>query len=420
MRTQANLAVHLGALVLPFALGAAGLAASCGDEPCEGASCAGLPDLGAPGDASMGDGPAEDGVTGADVGGDGSAEDGEAPRAPLGAPCGASPECLSGLCFKPPEGERFCTMRCFGPCPKGFVCEDVAATSVCVVDTACQPDCEGKPCGNDGCGGSCGTCPAGLECALGASGRPLCAVPKSPLGAPCTQGSSCESGICAALQTGGETVCAQPCSLLCPSGMRCDLNAPGNPEPGVGLCVPMECQPSCGGKECGDDGCGGSCGACPSGGVCEAGACRQLTCDDVPSVGCCVGDVLHVCANGELDEVDCGLHPHCGWNPVFAGYLCNSDDESDPTGVYPRTCGVDPAGGGLDCAGWAFCAAACPPGDLWCVQGCRDKTLASARPLVDAIAACEASAGCAWSEPCLTEHCPSSWAECVATATTER
>jgi len=31
-------------------------------------------------------------------------------------------------------------------------------------DMPCLPDCLGKQCGNDGCGGSCGNCPAGLFC----------------------------------------------------------------------------------------------------------------------------------------------------------------------------------------------------------------------------------------------------------------
>ena len=31
-------------------------------------------------------------------------------------------------------------------------------------EAVCQPDCEGKQCGVDGCGGKCGECPAGMEC----------------------------------------------------------------------------------------------------------------------------------------------------------------------------------------------------------------------------------------------------------------
>jgi hypothetical protein len=33
----------------------------------------------------------------------------------------------------------------------------------CPGSSACQPDCNGKQCGDDGCGGSCGTCPGGND-----------------------------------------------------------------------------------------------------------------------------------------------------------------------------------------------------------------------------------------------------------------
>ncbi len=422
MHTQRKRVLGSGALGILLALGAAAGAVSCGEDPCDAPPCATLPDLGQPqdggaADAAPGDGTVGDTTTAGDA--EAGGEDGTSQRAPMGVACASSPECLSGLCFKPPGGARFCTMRCFGPCPPGFDCQPVSATQICVVSTACQPDCEGKPCGDDGCGGSCGVCPEGLECVPGADGAPLCAVPKSPLGTPCTQGSTCASGTCAALTPGGELVCAQPCDLLCPAGMRCDPTLAGQagvPGGAAGLCAPAACQRSCQDRACGDDGCGGSCGACPSGGVCDGGSCRELTCEDVPEVGCCVGDMLHTCADGALVEQDCGAEPHCGWNPVFARYLCHSNDESDPQGLLPRTCGVDPSGGGMECAAWVQCAAGCPEGDLWCGQACRDKTVATARPLVDAVTSCNAASSCAWSEPCIAAHCPSSWAECVATA----
>jgi hypothetical protein len=36
-----------------------------------------------------------------------------------------------------------------------------------LVDTPCVPDCSGKECGDDGCGGSCGACGPGKPCAMG-------------------------------------------------------------------------------------------------------------------------------------------------------------------------------------------------------------------------------------------------------------
>ncbi len=46
-----------------------------------------------------------------------------------------------------------------------------------------------------------------------------------------------------------------------------------------GECV-KSCTPSCGGNQCGDDGCGGSCGSCSSGQTCMSGMCGPI------AVGC--------------------------------------------------------------------------------------------------------------------------------------
>jgi hypothetical protein len=40
------------------------------------------------------------------------------------------------------------------------------ADYACCVPGSCTPVCAGKQCGTDGCGGTCGTCPAGTACAL--------------------------------------------------------------------------------------------------------------------------------------------------------------------------------------------------------------------------------------------------------------
>lgn len=71
--------------------------------------------------------------------------------------------------------------------------------------TGCQPQCGGRRCGSDGCGGTCGSC---------------------------DQGFKCDNGTCVA-----------------------------------------GCTPNCGGKVCGSDGCGGSCGSCPQAFACMAGQC---------------------------------------------------------------------------------------------------------------------------------------------------
>jgi hypothetical protein len=58
-------------------------------------------------------------------------------------------------------GDDGCGGSC-GTCPAGFTCE----AGKC----QCQWDCTNKECGNDGCGGSCGTCDPGQSCKDGKCG----------------------------------------------------------------------------------------------------------------------------------------------------------------------------------------------------------------------------------------------------------
>ena len=87
------------------------------------------------------------------------------------------------------------------------------------VCAACTPECVGKECGDDGCGGSCGACDPG------------CPLP-----------TICDSGVCLAT-----------------------------------------CEPQCDGKECGDDGCGCPCGECDDGKPCTDDSCVDGACQTAPS-----------------------------------------------------------------------------------------------------------------------------------------
>ncbi len=92
----------------------------------------------------------------------------------------------------------------------------------------CAPDCSGRECGSDGCGGECGgECPEGRSC----SDAGMCACEFAECGGVCCA----ENEVCA-----GETCCL----------------------------------PDCTARECGDDSCGGSCGDCTEGSSCgETGIC---------------------------------------------------------------------------------------------------------------------------------------------------
>ncbi|MFO0630836.1 MAG: lysyl oxidase family protein [Polyangiales bacterium] len=90
------------------------------------------------------------------------------------------PQCDGKYC-----GDDGCGGSC-GACGAGQVCSP--SSNRCVSDP-CTPDCRGRQCGNDGCGGSCGTCARGDTCieSTGACRairacdhlRPTCATPCS-------------------------------------------------------------------------------------------------------------------------------------------------------------------------------------------------------------------------------------------------
>ncbi len=185
--------------------------------------------------------------------------------------CGPGHVCVEGSCECLPscEGRDCGSDGCGGTCG---TCEPGQACSLegaCV----CQPDCMGKVCGSDGCGGTCGGCATGLVC----SGAGLCVcVP------------DCASKACGADGCGG--TCGS-----CPAGEACDAS---------GQCV---CQPQCAGKQCGDNGCGtGQCGVCASGLQCSpAGTCVEPTCGSL-GVDCPQGFTCtswETCESGTSNEV---------------------------------------------------------------------------------------------------------------------
>jgi hypothetical protein len=146
----------------------------------------------------------------------------------------------------------------------------------------CVPDCSGKLCGDDGCGGVCGLCDQGQECAAGVCCTPAC------LDIHC-----------------GDNGCGGLCGL-CLEGQICTFE---------GMC----CSPHCEGKTCGSDGCGGDCGTCGEGALCTHGNCCVPACDgkNCGEDGC--GGVCGLCPPGGscLDGLCC--LPDC------SGKVCGSD-----------------------------------------------------------------------------------------------
>ena len=268
--------------------------------------------------------------------------------------------------------------------------DDSAEGSAADGDAPCVPDCAGRECGANGCGGSCGTCPI---VAPACTEEGLCCVPACGAQQCGPDGCDGTCGVCEyPLQClGGSCVCVPNCD-----GKDCGPNGCG----GVcGTCdLPLTCiegtcacKPACAGKTCGDDGCGGLCGMCPAAKpVCDAGTCvcapecAGKTCGDD---GC--GGTCGTCPAAK-PTCQAGV---CVAGPCVAdcvGKECGSDG-------CGGSCGTCPAGHG--CMGWA-CVKAC--GDGLCADG-------------ESCNTCQADCGtCA--PPLLTAFNHAGWkkADCVA------
>ena len=180
--------------------------------------------------------------------------------------CAGTPDCT---CVAQCDGKTCGDDGCGGSCG---TCDD-GPNDTCNPDTGlcqCQPDCTGKQCGDDGCGGECGPCAAGATCEEGSC---LCAP-------------QCDNKVC------GDDGCGATCGE-CPEGQECATDQAS--------CI---CEPDCSGKICGPDGCGGVCGVCQAASdTCVAGACvNGGTCATPVSVDAVlptviVGDTLAVATN---------------------------------------------------------------------------------------------------------------------------
>ena len=295
--------------------------------------------------------------------GDETCEAGQCVAAP--SPCGelTYEGCCDGLLLNwCQDGEplvQTCEDSCGWNPEYGYLCgesgEDPSGAFPLQCPGTCAPQCEGKQCGDDGCGGSCGGCDIGLVCEAGQCIAGPCV--------PACQGKDC-----------GPDGCGGECGA-CPEGQGCSAE---------GLCFDV-CVPACDGKACGGDGCGGSCGSCASGESCDSGQCVG-GCGDLTFEGCCDDKVLTWCSNaGEVETLSCDTS--CGWNAQAAYYDC-AQSGADPSGTHPlsceelgcspdcegKSCGSDGCGGQCgSCPTGEACTpeGACEPGP--CVPDCQDK-----------------------------------------------
>ncbi|MGK0359432.1 MAG: hypothetical protein ACI9U2_001734, partial [Bradymonadia bacterium] len=205
------------------------------------------------------------------------------------------PQCDGRAC-----GEDGCGGTC-GDCPGMAACDN----GVCAV--MCVPVCDGRSCGPDGCGSVCGDCDDGQVC----NAQGVCEAPPERCGdevcgdgedcgnCPADCGACCGDGQCA----GGETCSTCPADCGCPDGEQCNVQQ--------ARCIDV-CVPQCDGRNCDADGCGGECGNCLDNQECNDGVCRDLcvaACDgrDCGGDGCggacgeC--DAADLCDDGVCAEI---------------------------------------------------------------------------------------------------------------------
>ncbi len=290
----------------------------------------------------------------------------------------------------------------------------------------CTPQCAGKQCGDNGCGGICGTCCADQTCQGGQCAGGLGCAPSDQAGCG---GCACEECVCDmdAYCCNGQwdDICASECMEHCGgcptegdcTGKECGGDGCGGD---CGACVGDEacvlgvcgspCVPDCDGKDCGGDGCGGVCGECGEGFVCGDDQICVDPCYGVGFEGCCEGTILHYCDGDHVLEVDCGGQGLlCGWMSNVGWYDCTDDALEDPSGDHPlwcagacapdcedRTCGTDGCGGSCgDCGPGETCAAdgVCePPCPGLSAGGCCDGDVLN---YCDVLAGGPAAADCA-------------------------
>lgn len=246
-----------------------------------------------------------------------------------GGICGTCPNgqaCGNGQCSAValPTAPTSCADSCGSVAPAGCYCvPSCQAEGSCCADfkavCGCKPVCGAKKCGDDGCGGACGTC-GGPTPFCGADGQCTAACDKKCTGKTC-----------------GPDGCGGSCGA-CPAGTACSYN---------GQCIPaawhcpkgyfgdgIACDCSCGtaDPDCADAklpvyGCPSGSDGCDPGGICKVSFCNKPT--------------------------DCGAKWCKGSYPAGGGWWKGACGTPDALGVAP----------GQPCTANAQCASAA------CLQG---------------------------------------------------
>jgi hypothetical protein len=257
----------------------------------------------------------------------GSGADASVPKGPIDLGHRCTPNCRGIAC-----GNDGCGGSC-GSCGSGRVCMQ----GTCI--TPCTPNCGGVQCGDDGCGGSCGTCGAQLMC-QGGNCVPV----------PC----DCQHGCCP--NTPYRYVTVDPGATVgAPPIVNCTCAAACTPAAGgtINSCFQdSDC--------CSDAHCSQITGE-PAG-ICVGGCWRNTCTASYGNGGCCISNKY---CTGSSACFSCGLT--CGDYPGSNGSFCADDAACDQglkcfSGVClsascaGKQCGPDGSGGSCGtCPGIQTC-----------------------------------------------------------------
>ena len=342
--------------------------------------------------------------------------------------CLQGSQCASGTCCNEIccSGTEVCNGQ--GKCVDCLTSDDCGDGQVCTAaQHCCTPNCDGRRCGPDGCGGNC-ACPTGATC--NGNGKCICDQPGQVVcNGACIEAECCADGVLPGVQC-GDRCQAQPapglncCSFgsgcsadeqccnhvsngaVChageccqPIGADCGINTPccegfcnlaGDHKcttcPGGGCCTEHEpgCPP---GKQC----CGQTCigehacctddtPGCPPGQKCCGGTCidSDVCCTD-GTAGACPTDRPH-CFEGEC--VQCGPPPGpvCEFKPCTEQFAqCIDGTCYYSPGHEGDQCLMSNGQNGICCNG--VCSGCCnsnpvtcPPPGACRVKGCENNT----------------------------------------------
>lgn len=294
----------------------------------------------------------------------------------------AKPDAFDGI-----VEEKIIPIKCSEEtkCPKSKYCDLEKGICVdCLLDShckegekcykgiCCKPQCSGKECGDNGCGGSCGKCSENKICSNG-----KCILESSCIGkqcdekgicGKCVKGLVCKGGYCvpkvegcAPLSIVGcngceceECVCnieplcctavwSSYCAQLC---KECGTECPCIPK----CCIGEDCSiwpPPKGSDhyECGPDGCGGSCGKCPQNQICYNHYCTDSFFDfgkECEKNNDCLSGYCIDTNKGKVCTISC--IDSCPMNWVCKNGICYPPENCIPK-CKEKDCGPDGCGG---------------------------------------------------------------------------